>query len=65
MSKIILTRDNIATITVETTSDKCIISYTFIKDDNNRDSLEDYIYLLDKIQNYMQSGEYKVVKEST
>jgi hypothetical protein len=65
MNKITLTRDKIATITVETTEDKCMINYTFIKDDNNKDSLEDYIYLLEKISSYMKSGEYKIEEEST
>jgi hypothetical protein len=64
MSKLVLTKQNVQ-IVLETFDNKVTIHYEFINDaDTSKDSLEDYIYLLDKIQTYMKSGEYEVKKET-
>ena len=64
MNKLILTKKNVQ-ISLETSDQKVSIHYEFINDsDAANDSLEDYIYLLDKISSYMKSGEYEVKKES-
>lgn len=61
MERITLTKGS-AKIVVDTLKDKVVIHYEFIKDAT--DSLDDYIYLLDKIHAYMKSGEYVVENQA-
>ena len=62
MNRLTLTKDKVK-IVVETTNKNCTINYTFTKNDDNKNQLDDYVYLLDKILSYMKSGEYEVVEE--
>ncbi len=57
MKKLILTKENVK-IELSLNTDKVTIFYEFGSDD--KDNLEDYIYLLEKIEKYMQSGEYQI-----
>ena len=62
MNRLTLTKDKVK-IVIESTNESCTINYTFAKNDDEKNQLDDYIYLLDKILLYMKSGEYEVVEE--
>lgn len=60
MKKLILKKENIR-IELTTKGKKAVIKYEFT--DNKKNNLEDYIYLLEKIEQYAKSGEYSVEKQ--
>jgi hypothetical protein len=59
--KITLQKDEIE-IVLEYADDKVILNFTF--PDTGSLSLDDYNYLLDKVYDYINSGEYKVTREN-